>query len=306
MKGKKILVLGHKGMVGSAICRLLKHKKYEVLTTDHDLRIAHTNLYAVKTDYVFICAAKVGGIMANSKYPVDFLYDNTAIALNAIHLAHEAGIQNLMFLGSSCIYPKHAPQPIREEHLLTGPLEPTNEAYAIAKIAGIKLCEAYRKQYRRNYVSVMPTNLYGIGDKYDLENSHVLPALIRKAYTAKQNNDPTMTVWGTGKAMREFMFADDLADACVFLMEKGYDGGLLNIGTGKDVTIREVAELICRTVQFKGDLVFDNSKPDGTPRKLLDVSKINKLGWKAKTSLADGINETYKDFLRRHIMRASL
>ncbi len=306
MKGKKILVLGHKGMVGSAICRLLKHKKYEVLTTDHDLRIAHTNLYAVKPDYVFICAAKVGGIMANSKYPVDFLYDNTAIALNAIHLAHEAGIQNLMFLGSSCIYPKHAPQPIREEHLLTGPLEPTNEAYAIAKIAGIKLCEAYRKQYRRNYVSVMPTNLYGIGDKYDLENSHVLPALIRKAYTAKQNNDPTMTVWGTGKAMREFMFADDLADACVFLMEKGYDGGLLNIGTGKDVTIREVAELICRTVQFKGDLVFDNSKPDGTPRKLLDVSKINKLGWKAKTSLADGINETYKDFLRRHIMRASL
>jgi GDP-L-fucose synthase len=293
-------------MVGSAICRLLKHKKYEVLTTDHDLRIAHTNLYAVKPDYVFICAAKVGGIMANSKYPVDFLYDNTAIALNAIHLAHEAGIQNLMFLGSSCIYPKHAPQPIREEHLLTGPLEPTNEAYAIAKIAGIKLCEAYRKQYRRNYVSVMPTNLYGIGDKYDLENSHVLPALIRKAYTAKQNNDPTMTVWGTGKAMREFMFADDLADACVFLMEKGYDGGLLNIGTGKDVTIREVAELICRTVQFKGDLVFDNSKPDGTPRKLLDVSKINKLGWKAKTSLADGINETYKDFLRRHIMRASL
>lgn len=306
MKGKKILVLGHKGMVGSAICRLLRHKKYEVLTTDHDLRIAHTNLYAVKPDYVFICAAKVGGIMANSKYPVDFLYDNTAIALNAIHLAHEAGIQNLMFLGSSCIYPKHAPQPIREEHLLTGPLEPTNEAYAIAKIAGIKLCEAYRKQYRRNYVSVMPTNLYGIGDKYDLENSHVLPALIRKAYTAKQNNDPTMTVWGTGKAMREFMFADDLADACVFLMEKGYDGGLLNIGTGKDVTIREVAELICRTVQFKGDLVFDNSKPDGTPRKLLDVSKINKLGWKAKTSLADGINETYKDFLRRHIMRASL
>lgn len=306
MKGKKILVLGHKGMVGSAICRLLKHKKYEVLTTDHDLRIAHTNLYAVKPDYVFICAAKVGGIMANSKYPVDFLYDNTAIALNAIHLAHEAGIQNLMFLGSSCIYPKHAPQPIREEHLLTGPLEPTNEAYAIAKIAGIKLCEAYRKQYRRNYVSVMPTNLYGIGDKYDLENSHVLPALIRKAYTAKQNNDPTMTVWGTGKAMREFMFADDLADACVFLMEKGYDGGLLNIGTGKDVTIREVAELICRTVQFKGDLVFDNSKPDGTPRKLLDVSKINKLGWKAKTSLADGINETYKDFLRRHIMRTSL
>lgn len=306
MKGKKILVLGHKGMVGSAICRLLKHKKYEVLTTDHDLRIAHTNLYAVKPDYVFICAAKVGGIMANSKYPVDFLYDNTAIALNAIHLAHEAGIQNLMFLGSSCIYPKHAPQPIKEEHLLTGPLEPTNEAYAIAKIAGIKLCEAYRKQYRRNYVSVMPTNLYGIGDKYDLENSHVLPALIRKAYTAKQNNDSTMTVWGTGKAMREFMFADDLADACVFLMEKGYDGGLLNIGTGKDVTIREVAELICRTVQFKGDLVFDNSKPDGTPRKLLDVSKINKLGWKAKTSLADGINETYKDFLRRHIMRASL
>lgn len=306
MKGKKIMVLGHKGMVGSAICRLLKHKKYEVLTTDHDLRIAHTNLYAVKPDYVFICAAKVGGIMANSKYPVDFLYDNTAIALNAIHLAHEAGIQNLMFLGSSCIYPKHAPQPIKEEHLLTGPLEPTNEAYAIAKIAGIKLCEAYRKQYRRNYVSVMPTNLYGIGDKYDLENSHVLPALIRKAYTAKQNNDPTMTVWGTGKAMREFMFADDLADACVFLMEKGYDGGLLNIGTGKDVTIREVAELICRTVQFKGDLVFDNSKPDGTPRKLLDVSKINKLGWKAKTSLADGINETYKDFLRRHIMRASL
>jgi GDP-L-fucose synthase len=306
LKGKKIMVLGHKGMVGSAICRLLKHKKYEVLTTDHDLRIEHANLYSIKPDYVFICAAKVGGIMANSNYPVDFLYDNTTIALNAIHLAHEAGIQNLMFLGSSCIYPKHAPQPIKEEHLLTGPLEPTNESYAIAKIAGIKMCEAYRKQYRRNYVSVMPTNLYGIGDKYDLENSHVLPALIRKAHVAKQNNDSTMTVWGTGKVMREFMFADDLADACVFLMEKGYDGGLLNIGTGKDVTIREVAELVCRTVRFKGDLVFDNSKPDGTPRKLLDVSKINKLGWKAKTSLADGVNEAYKDFLRRYIMKANL
>lgn len=306
MKGKKIMVLGHKGMVGSAISRLLKHKKYEVLTVDADLRNPPENLYADKPDYVFICAAKVGGIMANSTYPVDFLYDNTAIAFNAIHQAHEAGIQNLMFLGSSCIYPKHAPQPIKEEHLLTGPLEPTNEAYAIAKIAGIKLCEAYRKQYKRNYVAVMPTNLYGIGDKYDLQNSHVLPALICKAYQAKQNNERTMTVWGTGKVMREFMFADDLADACVFLMEKGYDGGLINIGTGKDVTIREVADLICRTVQFKGELTFDNSKPDGTPRKLLDVSKLHKLGWKAKTSLADGINETYKDFLRRHIMRASL
>jgi len=306
LQGKKIMVLGHKGMVGGAIARLLKHKKYEVLTVDADLRYPPKDLFAAKPDYVFICAAKVGGILANDTYPTEFLYDNTMIAMSVLHLAHESGVQNLMFLGSSCIYPKHAPQPIREEHLLTGPLEPTNEAYAIAKIAGIKLCEAYRKQYKRNYVAVMPTNLFGIGDKYDLQNSHVLPALIRKAYVAKQNNEETMTVWGTGKAMREFLYADDLADACVFLMEKGYNGGLINIGTGKDVTIREVAELICRVVRYEGKLVFDNSKPDGTPRKLLDVSKINKLGWKAKTSLADGVNETFKDFLRRHIMKANL
>lgn len=302
----KIMVLGHKGMVGTAISRLLRHKKHEVMTVDVDLRSqakAH-RIFIDKPDYVFICAAKVGGILANNNNPVDFLYDNSMIVMNVLRLAHQAGIQNLMYLGSSCIYPKYAPQPMKEEHLLTGVLEPTNEAYAIAKIAGIKMCEAYRRQYGRNYISVMPTNLYGVNDKYDLENSHVLPALIRKAYEARQAE--SMTVWGTGNVRREFLYVDDLAEACVFLMEKKYAGGLINIGTGEDITIRELAETVCKVVGFKGRLEFDTSKPDGTPRKLLDVSKINNLGWKARTPLAEGINYTFKDFLRRYLIRGNL
>jgi GDP-L-fucose synthase len=302
------MVLGHKGMVGRAITRLLKHKKYNVMTADLDLRMQTSvfKMFAEVPDYVFICAAKVGGIMANKTLPADFLYDNAMIALNVLRLAHQAGIKNVMFLGSSCIYPKMAPQPIKEEYLLTGLLEPTNEAYAIAKIAGIKMCEAYNKQYGHKYISVMPTNLYGVGDKYDLQNSHVLPALIRKAYEAKINGDDTMIVWGTGNAQREFLYVDDLAEACVHLMEIGYDGGLINIGTGQDVTIKELATLICKIVGFKGKLEFDATKPDGTPRKLLDVSKINELGWKAKTSLADGIGETFKDFLRMYLIKGAL
>lgn len=302
----KIMVLGHKGMVGSAIARLLRYKKHEVMTVDVDLRSQAQShkIFIDKPDYVFICAAKVGGILANNNNPVDFLYDNGMIIMNVLRLAHQAEIQNLMYLGSSCIYPKLAPQPMKEEHLLTGLLEPTNEAYAIAKIAGIKMCEAYRRQYGRNYISVMPTNLYGVGDKYDLENSHVLPALIRKAYEARQAE--SMTVWGTGNARREFLYVDDLAEACVFLMEKEYAGGLINIGTGQDITIRELAETVCKVVGFKGRLEFDTSKPDGTPRKLLDVSKINDLGWKARTPLAEGINQTFKDFLRRYLIRGNL
>lgn len=302
---KRVMVLGHKGMVGSAIARLLRHKKYEVLTVDDvDLRRPPSLfMWRQKPDYVFVCAAKVGGIVANQTYPADFLYENAMIALNVLKLAHESDIQNLMFLGSSCIYPKFAPQPIKEEYLLTGLLEPTNEAYAIAKIAGVKLCEAYRKQHGRNYVPVMPTNLYGIGDKYDLQNSHVLPALIRKAYEAKQAGNRVMTVWGSGKPLREFMYADDLADACVFLMEQNYDGGLINIGSGQEISIRDLATLICKIVRYEGELVFDISKPDGTPRKLLDTSKLKALGWKAKTSMTDGVNETFKDFLRRHIIQ---
>lgn len=303
-----ILVLGHKGMVGRAITRTLKAKGHNVITHDGDLRtqLEVTKIFNQKYDYVFICAAKVGGILANSLNPVNFLYDNTMIAMNVLAAAHRAGVQNLMFLGSSCIYPKLAPQPIKEEHLLTGLLEPTNEAYAIAKIAGLKLCEAFNKQYGRNYVAVMPTNLYGIGDKYSLQNSHVLPALIHKAHIAKEEKALGITVWGSGNPRREFMYVDDMADACVFLMESGYKDGLINIGVGEDVSIKEVAELVCKIVKFDGALEFDTSKPDGTPRKLLDVSKLTALGWKPKTSLADGINEAYKDFLRRYLIRKEI
>jgi GDP-L-fucose synthase len=259
-----------------------------------------------KYDYVFVCAAKVGGIMANNTNPVSFLYDNTMIAMNVLAAAHRADIQNMMFLGSSCIYPKMADQPIKEEYLLTGLLEATNEAYAIAKIAGLKLCDAFNKQYGRNYVAVMPTNLYGVGDKYDLQNSHVLPALIHKAHLAKEQGSTDMTVWGSGTPRREFMYVDDMADACVFLMESGYKDGLINIGVGEDVSIKELAELVCKTVRFEGELIFDTSKPDGTPRKLLDISKLKALGWKPKTSLANGINEAYKDFLRRYLIRKEI
>ena len=299
-------------MVGRAITRTLKAKGYEVTTFDrkYDLRlqqdIGDILGTGFKYDYVFVCSAKVGGIMANSTYPADFLYDNTMIAMNVINSAHEYGIQNLMFLGSSCIYPKMADQPIKEEYLMTGSLEPTNEGYAVAKIAGLKLCEAMNKQHGRNYVAVMPTNLYGIGDKYDLQNSHVLPALIHKAHLAKEQGASDITVWGSGTPRREFMYADDMADACVFLMESGYKDGLINIGVGEDVSIKELTELVCKVVGFKGEILFDSSKPDGTPRKLLDISKLKALGWKPKTSLTDGINEAYKDFLRRYLIRREI
>jgi GDP-L-fucose synthase len=299
-------------MVGRAITRTLKAKGYEVTTFDrkYDLRlqqdIGDMLGTGLKYDYVFVCSAKVGGIMANSTYPADFLYDNTMIAMNVINSAHEYGIQNLMFLGSSCIYPRLALQPIKEEYLMTGLLEPSNEGYAVAKIVGLKLCEAMNKQHGRNYVAVMPTNLYGVGDKYDLQNSHVLPALIHKAHLAKEQGSIDMTVWGSGTPRREFMYVDDMADACVFLMESGYKDGLINIGVGEDVSIKELAELVCKTVRFEGELKFDTSKPDGTPRKLLDISKLKALGWKPKTSLANGVNEAYKDFLRRYLIRKEI
>ncbi len=306
-KSAKIFVAGHRGMVGSAIVRRLQSAGYtNVITRSHtelDLlnqQAVHDFLQAEKPDYIYIAAAKVGGIQANNIYRADFIYQNLMIEANLVHGAHLAGVQKLMFLGSSCIYPKLAPQPMSEDALLTGLLEPTNEPYAIAKIAGIKLCEAYNSQYGRQYISVMPTNLYGPNDNYDLNNSHVLPALIRKAHEAKLRGDDALVVWGTGTPMREFLYADDLADACVFLMEKGYDGPLVNIGTGTDVTIRELAETVLRVVGFQGGLSFDSSKPDGTPRKLMNVSRMTALGWQARTSLSDGIAMAYKDFQARY------
>lgn len=303
-KNAKIFVAGHRGMVGSAIVRRLMASRYtQVITrsrSELDLlnqQAVHEFVAAERPDFIFLAAAKVGGIQANNVYRADFIYQNLMIEANLIHAAHTCDVQRLMFLGSSCIYPKMAPQPLKEEYLLTGPLEPTNEPYAIAKIAGIKLCEAYNQQYGRQYVSVMPTNLYGPNDNYDLNNSHVLPALIRKAHEAKAQNASSLTVWGTGSPKREFLYADDLADACVYLMESGYDGPLVNIGTGTDITIRELAETVVRVVGFKGDLSFDASKPDGTPRKLMDVSRLSALGWSAKTTLVDGIRLAYQDFL---------
>ena len=296
----KIFVAGHRGMVGSALVRRLKAAGYDNLVTrTHaeldllDQRAVHDFLQAERPDYLFIAAAKVGGIHANNVLRADFIYQNLMIEANLIAGAHEAGVQRLMFLGSSCIYPRDCPQPIREEYLLTGPLEPTNEPYAIAKIAGIKLCESYNLQYGRQYISVMPTNLYGPNDNYDLQNSHVLPALLRKAHEAKARGDAEYVVWGSGTPRREFLYVDDLADACVHLMEAGYDGPLVNIGTGVDVTIRELAETVMQAVGFEGDIRFDASKPDGTPRKLLDVGRLASLGWRAKTTLAEGIRKAY-------------
>ncbi len=303
-KDVKIFVTGHRGMVGSALVRQLQALGYtNVITAGRaqlDLldQAAVTAFLAEHTpDYLFIAAAKVGGIQANNVYRADFLYQNLMIEANLINGAHQAGVQRLMFLGSSCIYPRDCPQPIREDYLLTGPLEPTNEPYAIAKIAGIKLCEAYNAQHGRQYVSAMPTNLYGPNDNYDLANSHVLPALIRKAHEAKLRGDAEYVVWGSGTPRREFLYVDDLADACVHLMEQGYDGPLVNIGTGEDVTIRELAEAVMQVVGFEGRIVFDGSKPDGTPRKLLDVSRLAALGWRYGTHLQDGIRKAYADFL---------
>jgi GDP-L-fucose synthase len=302
----KIFVAGHRGMVGSAIVRRLLAAGYtDVITAGRaqldllDQRAVHDFVQTQRPDYIFIAAAKVGGIQANNVYRAEFLYQNLVIEANLINAAHQAGVQRLMFLGSSCIYPKLAPQPLKEDYLLTGPLEPTNEPYAIAKIAGIKLCDAYNDQYGRQYISVMPTNLYGPNDNYDLNNSHVLPALIRKAHEAKQRGDRELVVWGTGTPLREFLYADDLADACVYLMEQGYSGPLVNIGTGTDISIRELAETVVKVVGFEGQLTFDTSKPDGTPRKLMDVSRLHALGWQAKTRLTEGIQLAYTDFLSR-------
>ena len=305
-RDEAILVAGARGMVGSALVRRLKAGGYErvlaPLRAELDLQdAAATRAYLLraKPAYIFIAAAKVGGIHANNTYRAQFLHENLAIADNLIAGAHDAGVQRLMFLGSSCIYPKLAPQPIREDSLLTGPLEPTNEPYAIAKIAGVKMCEAYNDQYGRQYVSAMPTNLYGPNDNYDLQTSHVLPALIRKAHEARLRGDAEYVVWGSGTPMREFLYVDDLADACVHMMAQGYDGPLVNIGTGEDVTIRELAQTVMDVVGYQGRIVFDASKPDGTPRKLLDVGRLHALGWKHRVGLREGIALAYQDFLDR-------
>jgi GDP-L-fucose synthase len=309
-KEAKIYVAGHRGMVGSAIVRQLQAHGYQhiIVRTSQELDLRNQEAVSAffqqeKPDYVFLAAAKVGGIIANNTYRADFLYENLAIQNNVIHAAYLNQVTKLMFLGSSCIYPKMAPQPLKESYLLTGVLEPTNEPYAIAKIAGIKMCEAYRAQYGCDFISVMPTNLYGPNDNYDLQNSHVLPAMIRKFHEAKERGDATMELWGTGSPMREFLYADDLAEACLFLMENYSDAELVNIGTGVDVTIKELAETVQKIVGFDGEIRWDVSKPDGTPRKLMDVSKLHQLGWKHHIELADGIHLAYQDFLQNLALR---
>jgi GDP-L-fucose synthase len=303
LKGKRIYVAGHKGMVGSAIMRRLVREGCEILSADRktlDLTNQQSTedwLARMRPDVIFLAAGLVGGIYANNTYPADFIVNNLAIALNVIRGAHAIGVKKLLALGSSCIYPKFAPQPITEDALLTGPLEPTNEWYAIAKIAAIKLCEAYRKQHGCDFISVMPTNLYGPNDNYHPQNSHVPAALIRRFHEAKLSNTPTVTVWGSGTPRREFLAVDDVADACVFVMKNYSDFGFLNIGTGEDVTIGEFARLVSEVVGYKGKIVFDTSRPDGPPQKLLDVSKIKKLGWSPKIGLREGLAQAYADFL---------
>jgi GDP-L-fucose synthase len=303
-KNAKIYIAGHQGMVGSSIIRNLKNKGFNnILTKDfNDLDLTRQLdveefFKQENLDYVFLAAAKVGGIYANSIYPAEFIYDNLMIEANIIHAAYKYNVKKLLFLGSSCIYPKFAPQPIKEEYLLTNSLEPTNEAYAIAKIAGIELCKFYRRQYSTDFISVMPTNLYGVNDNFDLKNSHVLPALIRKFHEAKLNNEKEVVMWGTGEPMREFLFVDDLADACVYLMNNYSEESHLNIGTGEDVKIKELAEIVKEVVGYEGNIINDLSKPDGTPRKLLDVSKLHSTGWKHKTSLKEGIKIVYDWYL---------
>lgn len=289
-------------MVGSAIARKLAAEGYTNIVTRVSAELDLRNQQSVtdffeanKPEYVFLAAAKVGGILANNEYKGEFLYDNLMIQNNVIHQSYKTGVKKLMFLGSSCIYPKMALQPLKEEYLLTGLLEPTNEPYAIAKIAGIKMCDAYRYQYNCNFISVMPTNLYGPNDNYDLNTSHVLPALIRKFHEAKINNSPNVTVWGSGKPLREFLHADDLADACYYLMQNHNEAGFVNIGVGEDISIAGLADMIKDITGYTGDIIWDSSKPDGTPRKLMDVSKLKSLGWAAKTSLRDGIESVYKE-----------
>ena len=305
-KNAKIFVAGHRGMVGSAIYRKLQKEGYQNIITRTSKELDLRDQQAVadffsaeKPDYVFLAAAKVGGIVANNTYRADFLYENLAIQNNVIHQSYVNGVTKLMFLGSSCIYPKMAPQPLKEDYLLTGTLEPTNEPYAIAKIAGIKMCDAYRDQYGCNFISVMPTNLYGLNDNYHPENSHVLPALIRKFDEAKNNGSKEVVIWGTGSPMREFLFADDLADACYYLMENYNEPNLINIGTGEDLTIKDLALAIKKTVGFEGELVFDTTKPDGTPPKLMDVSKLHNLGWKHQIELKEGLKLAYQDYLSK-------
>ncbi|HEY0898421.1 MAG TPA: GDP-L-fucose synthase [Sphingobacteriaceae bacterium] len=305
-KNAKIYVAGHRGMVGSAIVRKLEKEGFTQILTRTSAELDLRNQCAVssffaqeKPEYVFLAAAKVGGIVANNTYRGEFLYDNLTIQNNIIHNSYLNGVKKLMFLGSSCIYPKMAPQPLKEEYLLTGPLEHTNEPYAIAKIAGIKMCDAYRDQYGCNFISVMPTNLYGYNDNYHPENSHVMPALIRKFHEAKQSNASSVSIWGTGSPKREFLFADDLAEACFYLMENYNEPNLINIGTGEDISIKELALLIKKVIGYEGELQFDTSKPDGTPRKLMDVSKLHSQGWKHKIELEDGIRLAYQDFLQK-------
>jgi len=303
-KDAKIYIAGHRGMVGSAIFRKLEKEGFTNIITRTSPALDLRNQQQVgdffvseKPEYVFLAAAKVGGIVANNTYRAEFLYDNLQIQNNIIHNAYLNGVKKLMFLGSSCIYPKMAPQPLREDYLLTGPLEETNEPYAIAKIAGIKMCDAYRTQYGCNYISVMPTNLYGCNDNYHPQNSHVLPALIRRFHEAKVQRAPAVTIWGTGSPMREFLFADDLAEACYYLMQNYNEPGLVNVGTGEDISIKDLAQLIKKIIGYEGEINFDVSKPDGTPRKLMDVTKLNSAGWKYHTTLEQGISIAYNDFL---------
>lgn len=309
----KIFVAGHRGMVGSAIVRKLQQQNFANLvlktSSEVDLRdqgSVNDFFSKEKPDYVFLAAAKVGGILANNTYRADFLYENLMIQNNVIHAAYENRVTKLLFLGSSCIYPKLAPQPLKEEYLLTGELESTNEPYAIAKIAGIKMCDAYRSQYGCNFISVMPTNLYGLNDNYDLNNSHVLPALIRKFHEAKINNASSVTIWGSGMPRREFLHADDLADACFFLMEKYNAPGFINIGIGEDIQIKDLAMLVKNIIGYTGEIKHDLSKPDGTPRKLLDIAKLRNMGWEAKIGLEDGIMSVYKEFSKANPLQENV
>jgi len=305
-RNTKIYVAGHRGLVGGAILRWLEAEGFEniVVRTSAELDLreqasVRAFFESERPEVVVLAAAKVGGILANSSYPAEFIYDNLIMQANVIDAAYRSGVEKLLALGSTCIYPKHAPQPMKEEYLLTGPLEPTNEWYAIAKIAGIKLCQAYRRQYGCNFIAAMPTNLYGPGDNFDLEKSHVMPAMIRKFHDAKMNRAPVVTLWGTGKPLREFLHVDDMADACLFLLQHYNGEDIVNIGVGEEISISELASLIRRVVGYDGEIEYDTSKPDGTPRKLVDVSRLHSLGWKARIGLEQGVRDTYAWFLEQ-------